>query len=120
MKHQRVALALLVVGLACSYTWYWADGPHDADWWNIAGAVQASFMLVIIGMVFRSPEVWAVVALLTAFKAMVIGCNVWYVLAPWPMQAGQALCSTRLNIPLGALGAGIGALLAAKILRGSQ
>lgn len=120
MKHQRVALAMLVMGLACSYTWYWADGPHDADWWNIAGAVHTASLLMLIGLVFRSPEVWAVVGLLVAFKVMVIGCNVWYVLDPWPMKPGQALCSTRLNFPFAALGVGIGALLAARILRGGQ
>lgn len=118
MKHQRVALVTLIVGLFCSYTWYWSDGPHDADWWNIAGAVQTGFLLLVLGLVFRSPEVWAVVALLGTFKLMVIGCNTWFVLDPWPMKPGQALCSTRLNVPLGAIGLGLGVLLVAGIARG--
>lgn len=115
-----MALALLVVGLFCSYTWYWTDGPHDATLWNIAGATQTAFLLVLIGIICRSPEVWCVVALLAMFKLMVIGCNAWWMVAPWPVKPGQALCSTKLNLPLGAIGLGLGALLAAGISRGRR
>lgn len=106
---------MLCVGLVCSYVWYWFGAEHAADLWNIAGAVHTSFLLFIVGLVFRSPEVWAVVALLLGFKLMVIGCNAWYVLDPWPIGPGEAMCSARLNLPLGGLGLGLGALLVASI-----
>jgi hypothetical protein len=120
MRHQRVALAMLIVGLFCSCAWYFVDGPHDADFWNIAGAAHTAFLLVIIGLVFRSWEVWAVVGILGAFKLMVIGCNAWWMAAPWPVKPGHGLCSTKLDLPLSAIGAAFGLLLAAKIARGNR
>lgn len=111
-----VALSLLVFGLACSYAYAWASPAISADVQNIAGALMTLGLLVLAGLAFGSVEVWSVVALLSLFKVMVIGCNTWYVLDPWPVKPGQPLCSTRLNLPLGVIGLALAAALAAYLL----
>ncbi len=62
MKHPSAAFSLLVVGLLLSYSWYWF--PADIQGWiqNISSALTALFLLVVIGMLFGSAEVWGVVA----------------------------------------------------------
>lgn len=117
MKHQRLALVLLVTGLLFSYAWYWAPDQYAGEAFSIVTSAHIIFVMGFIGFVFRSPEVLAVVALIILFKMMVIGCNVWFIVDPWPIQPGQAMCSARLNMPLGFVGLGLGVLLAARFAR---
>ncbi len=115
MRHPRVALAMLVVGMFMSYIWHWVPEEFTAFAWNVSTSILVVYLLAQAGLVFSSTEVWTVVALLAAFKLMVIGCSTWYLFDPWPVEPGQALCSARLNMPLGSIGLGLGALLVASI-----
>lgn len=118
MKHPRLALALLLVGLVLSYGWHWVPDELVADVWNIATSALVVFLLSILAMTFHSPEVWLVVALLIVLKLMVIGCSLWYLVDPWPINPGDGMCAARLNVPVGALGLAVAALLAAYIAGG--
>lgn len=117
MRHKAVALALLVAGMFLSYAWYLVPEAVAAQAWNVSQSALVIFCLGIIGLVFATPEVWAVAALLAIFKAAVIGCTVWYLVDPWPVLPGQATCSARLNMPLGFVGLALGVLLVARIAR---
>jgi hypothetical protein len=119
-RHQKVALAVLAPGMLLSYCWYWAADADQPIAWNIVQAGLAVYLLAIIGLVFGSADVWAAAGLIAVFKLMVIGCSVWYLMAPWPIVPGQALCSARLNWPLGFVGLALGVLLTAKIARGKS
>ncbi len=116
MKHPSAAFVLLVVGLLLSYSWYWF--PADIQGWvqNISSALTALFLLVVIGMLFGSAEVWGVVALLSLFKATIVTCNVWWLISPWPIQPGKATCSAKFDMPLGIIGLTLGAILIAYFL----
>jgi hypothetical protein len=118
MKHRNTALALLLVGMALSYGWQWAPEELMGTAWNITTSVLVILLLALLGLVLASPEIWLVAALLAVFKLVVITCDVWYAVAPWPVKPGQALCSARLNLPLGVVGLFLGVVLAAAIYRG--
>lgn len=111
MKHPRAALAVLLVGMVLSYAWHWAPEDMQGLAHNIASALLAVALLVVIALTYQSPEVLAAAGLICLFKAMVIGCSVWYWLDPWEIRPGQAMCSARLDAPLGAIGLGMGAVL---------
>ena len=111
MKHPRAALSLLGVGLFLSYCWQWVPAQHAGAAAIIAASALVIYLLTCFGLFFASYEVWLTVALIAAFKAIVIGCNVWFIADPWPVKPGQALCSARLNWPLGLVGLALGAAL---------
>lgn len=120
MKHQKLALVMLVTGLLLSYSWQWVPVQYSGEAFSIVTSLHVIVVLYIIGMTFTSPEVLAVVALLIMFKLTVITCNAWYIVDPWEVRPGEALCSARLNMPLGFIGLGLGVLLAARIARGRK
>lgn len=120
MKHPKAALSMLLAGMLLSYCWYWVPPDHQGTAWNVATCALVIYLLTQLGLVFSSPEIWLVAALLASFKMMVIGCDLWYAIDPWPVRPGQALCSARFNAPLGVVGLSFGALLAAAIYRGEK
>lgn len=111
-----MAFVLLVFGLACCYGWQWVPASVAADVQNVLSALMALGLLVLVAMVFASREVIYVAALLGALKATVITCNTWFAIAPWPVLPGDALCSTKFNLPLGVIGLALGAALAAHLI----
>jgi hypothetical protein len=117
VKHPRFSLVLLVVGFLLSYAWYWVPAQFAAHAQNVAGAALTIFCLGLIGLLLGSAEAWIVVGLLASFKAMVIGCTAWFLLDPWPIRPGQALCSARLNWPLGLLGVGAAGIIYLRIIK---
>lgn len=116
MKHPRAALALLIVGLLLSYAWYWAPNEAQGHVQNVASNALILYLLACVALVFASPEVTAVVALLAVFKTVIIVCNVWWLAAPWPVMPGQATCSAKFDMPLGVVGLGLGTALLAYFL----
>ncbi len=117
LRHEKAALALLSVGMILSYAWFWVPREYAGFAWNITVCLFVLYLLAQIGLVFGSPEIWTVVALLGLFKMAVIGCDVWYMLDPWPAKPGDSLCSAKLNAPLGVIGLAGGGILAAAIYR---
>lgn len=120
MKHPRAAMALLLIGGLLSYCWYWVPAQYGGFAWNISTSALVILLLLLVGMLLDSVEVWAVVTLLAVFKATVIGCDVWYMVDPWPVRPGQALCSAYLNMPLGVIGLSVGTMLGLIIYRGRK
>lgn len=120
MRHQATAAVLLFVGMVASYSFEWVAPELAADVWNIGSSALILFLLMIVAATYRSWEMVAVCATLAGFKVMVIGCTAWFMVDPWPTVPGQALCSQRLDMPLGVLGLIIAGLLVIELSGGQK
>lgn len=99
-----VASLLLVFGAAHYVVWKLVSVPLQGHVYTATGALAMVVALVVIGLVFASPEVLLVVALLGGFALQVVVCNAWFIVSPWPTQPGSALCSSGLHFPVGLVG----------------
>ena len=106
MKPRRIFLALFLLGFGLlhnnAFKWVPVD---DKPWvWNITGALYPIAMLTVIALFADSVFVTLACVLLASFSLQVIGCTVWYMVDPWPIDATTELCSSRLHAPIGMLG----------------
>lgn len=114
------ALALLLLGLAWNNAWKWAPVEMQG---NVYTAGTGGFVALLLACIaWRSSlPVRAVCVLLAGFALQVFGCNVAFLVAPWPVQPGDELCSSRLHFPLGLTGLWLASLLAQWIyLKGAR
>jgi hypothetical protein len=107
------AAALLLVGGLAQYAWKHAPLDAQVDVWNASQALLVLVLLALAANAYRSGWVWAAAALVGMWQAMVAGCSLLWLAAPWPVQPGEEQCSARLDIPLGAIGLWLLLLLAA-------
>lgn len=107
--------ALLILGGALFYGWA-AFPEHAAFVWNISGSIARLVLLWSLiwgrGRWFLAVGLWW-----TAEEAMLIGCNALYILNPWPVKKGEAICSALLQYDLGTIGLLVVALLAWQLAR---
>lgn len=111
-----VALALLALFALRHYGYEAFPERMAARAWNVHGALV---MLCLVGWgcvsavtLLRGP--WLTLALCigawwAAEEAMVIGCNVWWIMRPWGLLAGQSACYPLLQFDLGKVGAVVAA-----------
>jgi hypothetical protein len=112
MKHRATAACTLAAGMAASYAYYSAPPEHAAFVWHVTQSFFIVYLLAVLAMVHKSWEMWAVCVVLAFFRFMIIGCSTWFFLDPWPVKPGDALCSSKLDAPLGVIGLIIAGLLA--------
>lgn len=104
MSRVAFAFVLLLAGLVHNNAHKWVS-PDLKPWvWNITGALYPIVLLVFIAMIVAHPAVWLVVTLLCGFSLQVAGCSVAYLIAPWPLNPNDELCSSGLHAPIGLLG----------------
>lgn len=109
------ALALLLLGGALFYGW--AGFPdHAAFVWNIAGSLTRLILLWALirgrgGLLFAVGLWW------TAEELLLIGCNALYILNPWQVKKGEAICSALLQYDLGTIGLLVVAVLGWQLAR---
>lgn len=101
---RRLALALLVVGLVATYAWQWVPAEQAGSVFAMTSHWYAAVLLLVLGLVLQDVRLWWVLGYLVVCSLMVVGCNAWWLAAPWPAMPGDELCSTRLKWPLGAIG----------------
>lgn len=104
------------MGLLLSYAWYWAPESAQGHVQNIAANATIVYLLACVALVFASPEVTVVAALLAMFKLIIITCNIWWLADPWVVKPGQATCSAKFDMPLGVIGLGLATSLLAYFL----
>lgn len=110
---------LLLAGVVHNNAHKWVPAALSGRVYLITGAALIVLLLLTVGLLARQPLLWPVIALLAGYALQAIGCNVWYVLAPWPVQPGGELCSDRMQVPIGTLGLWAAAMLAQNLyLRG--
>lgn len=94
MSRVAFAFVLLLAGLVHNNAHKWVS-PDLKPWvWNITGALYPIVLLVFIAMIVAHPAVWLVVTLLCGFSLQVAGCSVAYLIAPWPLNPNDELCSS--------------------------
>lgn len=112
-------LALLLLGLMVFYGWALAPGEYDAFAWNILGSVGR--LVLVWALAYKMPVSLSgtigmqVAAWWTAEELLVIGCNSLYIVDPWDVPEGQAMCSSLMHYDLGTVGVMIAAFLGWRI-----
>lgn len=98
-------------GHAWLYRLGWIAEGQRGHIWNITGAIFGASVLFMLGVSRRSMAVWIACAILIGHAAQVGGCSAAYLLDPWPIDAGDSLCSDGLAGPLAALGVAVVAMV---------
>jgi hypothetical protein len=112
----KTALVLLFVGLFSAYSWQAVDDPKTAGYvWSLSGSAYRILLLSLLVVAIRSTAFRLVCGLLILFDTIATACTALYLLSPWPTVLGQS-CTSRLNIPLGVIGAVSGLVLLLLIL----
>lgn len=117
--HRWTALILLLVGLAAAYLWQ-VTAFDPAYVWNASGATYRVLLLGLVAVAYKSTPVRLVCLLLSGCDLMVAGCSIAYLIQPWQVSPDQELCSSRLNMPLGLVGAVLALGLVIYIVRGKK
>lgn len=99
-----VAVALLLLGAARHYGIYLVPLEHRAQAWNAAGALCIIALVCAVIWHARNRVAQAVAAWIIAEEAMVAGCSLWYIKAPWVVLPGQDQCSALASFDLGLVG----------------
>ena len=111
--------ALLVTMSLRHYAWRWVPAEHAGDASKALGAAAALVLLWLLSG-YRKPgdtlAFWAL-ALYATHEASAALCASWYIVAPWPIAVGQAMCSAKIGFDLGALGLLLVSILASRGLR---
>lgn len=100
-----MTLGLLVLG-ACLY-YGWALVPPDAQplVWNVSGALARLILLWCLVWPRRTTLMLWVAAWWTVEDLLVAGCSALYMVRPWKVAPGDAMCSALLQFDLGKIGA---------------
>lgn len=121
--HGALPLILLALFALRHYGYEAFPAAIAARVWNIHGAMVMLTLLALIASaltpangplraVFLGVAAWWAVE-----EALVIGCNTWWILAPWAKPAGASACYPILHFDTGKLGAAIAAAALAYIVR---
>ena len=96
-----------------SWLWQWGIVPEAlrGHVYNLTGSALIVTLLVTVGLLAGSVPVWIAVAALIGHQAQVVGCTALYMWHPWPIKAGDSLCSDGLAGPLAVLGIAVTALM---------
>lgn len=113
---KAAALALLTLGAVRQYGYKLADPELAARVWNVTGAAVVLALVLWLAWRLRSRLVLLVVAWWACEELLTIGCNTAWMIAPWPVQAGQDICRGLLDFDLGKLGALMIAVALARIV----
>jgi hypothetical protein len=109
------ALTLLALGALVHYGYALAPEDMHPRLWNVAGSVGRVALLLALVWHIRERLVLTVAAWWACEEALVIGCNIAYLVAPWPVT-GSA-CSGLLTMDYGKLGIAAVAVLLFTIRR---
>ncbi|MEY2854598.1 MAG: hypothetical protein RL030_1730 [Pseudomonadota bacterium] len=114
-RDSLTAWCLLALGLLTHYGYYGFPEEIAPHVWNIAGSLSRLCFLAYV-LWHRHSIAIAVGAWWAAEEALVIGCSVAWLVAPWD-TAGRDQCTSLLGYDLGRLGALAVAVLLALLLK---
>ena len=112
-RNAATASLLLALGVVHFYGWSLFPPDLQSQAWNVTGSFARAALL--ISLIWHVRDRWALLvgAWWLAEEAMVAGCSVAYMVAPWPVAAGDAQCSALLQFDLGRVGLACVALILA-------
>ena len=99
-----LALLLLVICAMRHYGWDFFPAELKGLASKGLGGIALLAMVVIVAAQNRDLCVKLVAAWWAFEELQVVLCSFAYMAAPWPVEPGQALCSARLDIDMGAIG----------------
>lgn len=108
-RSDGLALALLLVGAARHYGW--AMFPQELKALASKG-LGGLAMLALLAIIFhmareRGPisKTFGLVFLWSSWEGLQISlCSFWFMVDPWPINAGEAMCSARIGLDIGSVG----------------
>lgn len=113
-----VALALVVVGMARHYGASIApDDIRGLVSKALGGAESLAHLAIICTLVRATGPVLLAAAWCAWEAAQVVACSVWYIMEPWHVPNGAAMCSARAGYDFGILGAAVAASVTFAIYR---
>lgn len=84
-------------------------------------ALGAAAILYLLAVVWEHTRAGAAIFLWWAWEELqVLTCTAWFMVEPWPVAQGQAICSAKLGFDLGAVGILILALVLMRHCQGLQ
>jgi hypothetical protein len=104
-------VALLALGVALHYGWAAFPAEHQAQAWNVLGALTRAALLLALVWHVRNRWALLVAAWWLAEEAMVVGCSLAFMFSPWVVAPGEAQCSALLQFDIGRVGLACIALL---------
>lgn len=110
--HHVVGALLLIGAWVTFYAYEFAPPEAKAEVWNLGGAAGRLLLVVLVVLAYRSAPVTAAALWWAVEDLQVIGCGAWWMVAPWPMEAGENQCSALVGVPLSLAGLSLGAVLA--------
>lgn len=111
----NLAAALLLIGASRNYGWMLVDPEFRGIASKALGAFAALCLIAIIAYHCASKWVLLVSAAYGFEELQTFACSVMYWFEPWPVEAGQSICSARIGFDIGAIGVFVVGLLAYKL-----
>ena len=94
------AALLLAVGALRHYGW----GMFPPEFAGMASKALGAVAILYLLWRLYSPAWWPLFAWWAWEEMQVVVCSAWYAVEPWTVAPGQAICSAKLGIDLGAFG----------------
>lgn len=105
MSARAVALGLLATGMAAQHLWVWAPPWAQPDVWNACSALMTALLLAMLAVTYsRSSEMKWVCCYLGTLYLITAGCSLLWLVAPWPVAAGQDTIDALLKMPMSIIG----------------
>lgn len=111
----NLAAALLLIGASRHYGWMLVDPEFRGIVSKALGALAAMCLIAIIAYHVAGKWVLLVSAAYGFEELQTFACSVMYWFEPWPVEAGQSICSARFGFDIGAIGIFVVGLLAYKL-----
>lgn len=103
--HKQIAAEVLLAVAGREYLWALAPVQHRGD---VSKLLGACLVLVLVSVIYRlakpSKLLNAVLAAAVWFQLQTVICVAAFIIDPWPIPEGCAMCSSRIDFDLGALG----------------
>lgn len=111
-----LAAELLLAIVGREYLWTLAPAKYQGELSKLLGALLVLVLLSAISRIARHSALLTAVLLYAAYTQLQTAlCVTAYVIEPWQIQAGQGMCSARIDFDLGAVGLLIVAAIAFKL-----
>ena len=91
---------MIALGMLKTTAWQMAPKAIEADVWNISVALFTAALLIHLGLLYASKEVWLAVALLGGVEIQTAACSAVYIATPWQVNPGDDLCAAGLEFPI--------------------
>lgn len=109
--HHVPAVLMLIGAWVTFYAYEFAPPADRAEVWNLGGASGRLLLVALVVLAYRSAPITAAALWWVVEDLQVVGCGVWWMVAPWPMEAGENQCSALVGVPLSLAGLSLGAVL---------